>query len=290
MRSFNRLSILVIAGCAAANLSVGAADAPDKSQFTLLNPTPRELMRKLSTDRPDLTESPYTVDAGHFQFETDLLNYTYDRYNSARSNTRDEALSVSTINAKVGLWNNVDLQLVVPVYNRVRSRDLTTGAVTKGDGFGDLITRLKVNLWGNDGGTTAFGVMPFIKIPTAASGLGNGSVEGGIILPLAVELPAGWGMGTMLEVDVIRNGAGSGQHAEVVQTVTFAHDILGSLGGYVEFFSLLSTESGAGWVASVNAGLTYGLTTDIQLDCGIKVGVTRAAPDLNPFVGITFRF
>lgn len=289
MNAPNRLH-LVIAVCAAATHSVSAADVADKSQFTLLNPTPRELMRELSTDRPDLTESPYTVDAGHFQFELDLLNYTFDRYNSARSNTRDESLSVSTINAKVGLWNNVDLQLVVPVYNRVRSHDLTTGAVTRDDGFGDLITRLKVNLWGNDGGKTAFAIMPFVKMPTASSGLGNGFVEGGVILPLAVELPAGWGMGTMVEVDAVRNGVGSGYHAEIIQTVTFAHDIVGPLGGYVEFFSLLSTESGAGWVASVNTGLTYGLTSDIQLDCGINVGVTRSAPDLNPFVGITFRF
>lgn len=34
----------------------------DKSQFSLFNPTPRELWRDLSADRPDFTESPITVD------------------------------------------------------------------------------------------------------------------------------------------------------------------------------------------------------------------------------------
>lgn len=52
-----------------------SSGAVDKRQFTLFNPTPDKLMREMSTDRPDTTESPYTVDAGHFQFELDLAEY-----------------------------------------------------------------------------------------------------------------------------------------------------------------------------------------------------------------------
>ena len=47
----------------------------NKSQYHLFNPTPTGLMRELSTDRPDKTESPYTVDAGHLQIEVDLLSW-----------------------------------------------------------------------------------------------------------------------------------------------------------------------------------------------------------------------
>src|SRR4051794_40660281 len=56
----------------------------DKSSYSLWNPPPRQLMREFNTDRPDLTESPFTVDAGHFQIEMDILNYSYDRYTPAR--------------------------------------------------------------------------------------------------------------------------------------------------------------------------------------------------------------
>ncbi|MDX2057383.1 MAG: hypothetical protein SFV24_06245, partial [Gemmatimonadales bacterium] len=35
-----------------------------KPRFTLFNPTPWAQARELSTDRPDMTESPYTVPAG----------------------------------------------------------------------------------------------------------------------------------------------------------------------------------------------------------------------------------
>ena len=38
---------------------------PNKSQYNLFNPTPRALMREMSTDRPAKTASAYAVDAGH---------------------------------------------------------------------------------------------------------------------------------------------------------------------------------------------------------------------------------
>jgi hypothetical protein len=55
-----------------------AADDPqDKSRYNLFHPTPDNLLRELATDRPDKTESPTTVDAGHFQFEMDFATFTH---------------------------------------------------------------------------------------------------------------------------------------------------------------------------------------------------------------------
>ncbi len=49
--------------------------SPDKSDYTLFNPTPDVDLRGFSTDRPPKAKSPYTVDAGHFQYETDIVVY-----------------------------------------------------------------------------------------------------------------------------------------------------------------------------------------------------------------------
>lgn len=264
--------------------------AADKGGYHLFNPTPRELMREMSTDRPDKTESPYTVDAGHFQIEMDVLNYSYDRHNPERRNIRVESVSIAPINLKAGLCNNVDLQLVVESYTSVRIKDRETPSRARHQGFGDITPRLKVNLWGNDGGLTAFAMMPYLKLPTNQDDLGNNSVEGGVILPLAVELPHGFGMGVMTQFDFIRDEPGDGHHAEFVNSITFSRDIVGNLGGYVEFFSAVSAESGSDWVGTLDLGLTYGLTEDIQLDAGVNFGVTRSADDLNPFMGISWRF
>src|SRR5437899_11612467 len=78
----------------------------DKTGYTLFNPTPRRLMRELSADRPDVTETPYTVDAGHFQLEMDVLRYAYDRYNSAKDNVRRETVSIAPMILKLGVLNS----------------------------------------------------------------------------------------------------------------------------------------------------------------------------------------
>jgi len=267
-----------------------AGPAADKSQYHLFNPTPRELMRALSTDRPDKTESAYTVDAGHFQLESDLVNYTYDHDTAGGSDTRVEAWSVGAINVKAGLLNWMDLQLVLDTYNHVATEDRVAGETVKQNGLGDLTTRVKMNLWGNDGGRTALAVMPFVKFPTNQDDLGNDDVEGGIILPLAVELPAGWGMGVMTEFDFVRNNADDGYRTDFVNSITFGHDLVGKLGGYLEFFSLVSSESGSDWVGTLGIGFTYGFTDDLQLDFGVNLGLTRAAEDINPFLGLSWRY
>src|SRR5687768_2398178 len=137
------LTFLSAVSCAFASEPGSQAD---KSQYTIWNPTPRELMREMSTDRPDKTESAYTVDAGHFQIEADIVGYTEDRHND--SNERVESWSFFNANFKVGLCNNSDLQLVVPSYTSVRTKDRATGMSERNSGFGDLVTRLKINFWG----------------------------------------------------------------------------------------------------------------------------------------------
>jgi hypothetical protein len=62
------------------------------------------------------------------------------------------------------------------------------------------------------------------------------------------------------------------------------------LGGFVELTSLSSWETGNDWIATFNVGLTYGITSDLVVDGGINIGLTRAAQDLAPFVGISWRY
>jgi len=150
--------------------------SPDKSVFNLFNPVPENLMRELAPDRPDATETPHTVDAGHFQLEMDFANFTYNRGDGETTH----AWNVAPVNLKAGLLNNVDLQFVLDSYLHVHTENRTTGT-TALSGFGDFTTRLKINLWGNDEGRTAFGLLPYVKFPTSTDHLGNDAVEGGVI-------------------------------------------------------------------------------------------------------------
>jgi hypothetical protein len=263
-----------------------AGERPDKREYNLLRPTPDALLRDFATDRPDKTESPFTVDAGHFQLEFDLLTYTYDR----AEHETGKALSIAPVNFKVGLFNNVDLQIVAQTYNIQWTHDRDANSRMRTSGFGDLIVRCKTNVWGNDGGGTAFGVMPFVKVPTNQNDLGNGAVEGGVIFPLAITLPGEWDLGTMLEIDCAQNSGSSDYHEEFIESVTISHGIAGKLGGYAEIFSSVSTERGAKWIATFDLGVTYAITRDIQFDAGVNIGLTDAADDLNPFIGLSMRY
>jgi hypothetical protein len=97
-------------------------------------------------------------------------------------------------------------------------------------------------------------------------------------------------MGLQTEVDFRRNESNCGSHPEFINSVTFSHDIAGKLGGYLEFFSNVNAERGARWIGTVDLGLTYAMTKNIQLDAGCNIGVTRPAADLQPFTGISLRF
>lgn len=285
---------LVILGSSLLVSVARAADTDDKSQYTLFHPTPKELMREMNTDRPDKTESPYTVDAGHFQFEMDLVNYSYDREHSGGVTTSVDALAIAPINLKVGLCNRTDVQLVLETWNYVKTTTSGPGPTSHQHqrGFGDITARLKHNFWGNDGAKSAFAAMPFLKLPTSQDDLGNNSVEGGIIFPLAVALPASFNMGMMTEFDFNRDSTGDGHHTEFVNTVTFSHDrlLIRNLGGYLEFYSLVSAERGADWIGTVDVGLTYALSENVRLDAGVNFGVTKSADDVNPFIGLSWRF
>ena len=260
---------------------------PDKSQYNLFNPTPRNLWREFSTDRPDKTETPFTVDAGRVTMEADLFIYTKD--NNSPDRTRTESFNYFVPNFKVGLLNNIDLQIIPEVYNVVRVTP-RGGRTEERSGFGDLTVRMKINFWGNDGGQTAFGMMPFIKFPTNQNNLANNSVEGGIIFPLAIGLSEKWDVGMQTEFDFNKNEDDLGYNLGFVNTVSFGYQIDSRLSSYFELFTEITTETDSQFVATFDTGLKYLLTENVQLDAGVNIGLTEAADDIQPFVGLSVRF
>ena len=270
--------------------TTGAAAAPEKWHFTLFNPTPPALMREFQSDRPDQTEGPFTVDAGHWQFEMDLGSFVIDRRSEDPARRQFQSLVLLDPTVKVGLLNNLDAELIAtPV---VWQRDERTNAPTREDwGPGDTLLRMKLNLWGNDEGNTAFGLLPYVKLPTNLHGFGNHYVEGGLILPFTLKLPQNFELDAMTEFDVFHNVAGKGYHLEWVNSVALHRDLIkDKLNGYEEFFSSVSRQPHTGPLETADVGLLYLVAPNVQLDCGINFGLTRRAIDYNPFIGLSFRF
>jgi hypothetical protein len=79
---------------------------PDKSSYTLFNPVPVDQMRDFNTDRPPKANVPYTVDAGHFQYETDIVNFAFDQL---AGSVHTDTFLVPNPTFKFGLTNNIEI-------------------------------------------------------------------------------------------------------------------------------------------------------------------------------------
>ena len=288
-----RFSLIVLLALLSACPAVYAdTSAPpiDKSQYNLFNPTPIADMRDFSTDRPDKTDGPRTVDAGHFQLEMDWANYTDTKNTIEGDSVRFQQYQFVPMNIRMGVTNNSEVNLIMETYNIQKIHDYTVNTKQYLEGYGDTDLRYKLNLSGNDTDGLATGLISYIKIPSNHDNLGNHSVEGG--QSYVVDFPwLGFDIGAETEVAGIRNSANDGFHAEFINSITVHRDVIANiLNAYVEFYGDVPSNNDFSWVGTVDTGLLWTITKNIQLDCGINIGVTKSAPQWNPFTGISVRF
>ncbi|MEM6675474.1 MAG: transporter [Planctomycetota bacterium] len=241
--------------------------------YSLFNPSPRDRLRPLSADRPDTTESAITVDAGHYQFEVSLGDWARER--------REDVFIALQMNAKVGLTESIDLQLVFDSYVLEDSPDGEDG-----EGFGDFLIRTKLNVWGNDGGPSAFAFFPYIKIPTG-SDVSNDELEGGLILPYARSLTDTLDLGLMAQFDAVYDEEEDDHDLEFLHTAVLGAPIAGDWGAFYEYVGIAAEDD---YTASFNVGITNQPTPNLLLDAGVRVGITDDADDLGIFLGFTARY
>jgi hypothetical protein len=106
--------------------SMSETNSQDKSQYNLFNPTPVDLMRPMYSDQYDGVFDAHTLDAGHIQIESSLINYGEfsERYNYPFGSYHftEEEYSWSP-RFRIGLLNFMDFD-VSPTY-AVRSYTLS---------------------------------------------------------------------------------------------------------------------------------------------------------------------
>ncbi len=268
------------------DLAPQGSSAPDKSQYTLLNPTPIDLRRAYNTDRPSKTDSPFTLDAGAFQIESDLANWTTDVDDRVRVRT----WIVGNTNFKLGLTNWMDLQIFPQFYVNTRTSGSGVGKPLEEDGAGDTTVRLKINFLGNDGGKLAMGLVSSLKIPTNTDHLANHVWEPGFGLPVNYSLPWGFTFFAQTRVDILDEPHHGDMRVQWQNPVGLSRTIAGNLSGYIEFYDAVSSGHNHPWVGTFDTGLTYQVTPNFSVDINSFFGLTDSAPDCNVFIGFGHRF
>ena len=264
------------------------AVAPDKSAYTLLEPTPDNSLRAFCTDRPPKANLPCTVDAGHFQYEADLINWAQTRTGGIAS----DFYLYANPTLKLGVTNRIDVEI-----NMAPSETLAThgpaGRMTF-TGASDLYLRGKFNLAGPEGGDFQLAALPWMKAPAAAPGLGNGAVEAGFIAPVSFALNKDYTLLFDPEIDDLRNAGDWGRHANYQFLANLSRPLSSSVTGSLELWGQANEDpTDRSLQASLDLTLSWIVwdkTPNLQFDTGVFVGLTPATPKIQLFLGVSQRF
>lgn len=242
-----------------------------------------EAVREMSTDRPDTTESGYTVPAGMFQVEMSFFDYSRDA--DAAQGVSTDTWLYGQINFKAGLTRSTDLQVIIN--SHAVAGESERGDETSTTGFGDITIRLKKNLFGNDSGPVALALMPYITIPTHTK-VSDEAWAGGLVMPLSITLSDRLTLGLMAEADVVHDTETNGYDLEWLHSATLGIGLTEKLGMYLELVGIAGQD--AKYQGIFDAGLTFAVTDLLVFDAGVRIGMNRPAPDFGVFSGVSFRF
>lgn len=233
----------------------------------------------ICTDRPTKANATCTVVAGAWQVEGDGVNFTRTRAGGVTSKTT--AFGAATL--KYGLSDNSDLQVSWTSYIESRA----TGA-DKITGSGDVYIRYKQALV--TGGKTSVSIIPFVKVPTAADGLGNDEVEGGVALPVSVAMD-GFTLTFGPQADLLLDADGDGRHLSITNLINLSKPVssnvtvIGELWTNTNFdpadtITQISADAAIAWLAAPT----------LQFDIGGNFGLNDKTPDAQVYVGVSKRF
>lgn len=227
----------------------------------------------LSTDRPDFTETPDAVDTGRAQLET---GYTFSFREDAQTHTLPEAL------LRIGLLTDFELRVGWAGWV------WESGGGPGIDGPADLSLGFKVHLLDQDGLVPSLGVMGQTSLPVGdpPSGEDDWVPEGK--LAWSYDLTDTIYVAGNLNLAAALADSGD-RYAEFGASVTLGVGLTERLGMFVEYFGIYGV-SDATPEHSVNTGLTFLITNDLQLDARIGAGLSDAADDLFAGVGLAVRF
>jgi hypothetical protein len=229
-------------------------------------------------DRPSKSTGTCTVPLGKWQVETGLVDWTHDRADGVSSDLSQWAGT----GFKYGIGNSADVELwVTPL-------EMLSQGHERQSNFGDTLLRVKYELTvGN--APVQVALDPFVKVPTANHQLGNGKVEGGLLVPIAV--PLGKSPLTLSldpEVDLLADADGHGYSLATQQVVNVGYAINDKLSVSGEIWGMW--QRGTAAQRSADAAVAYLVNKRLQIDAGANFGQNAATPDEEVYAGVSVEF
>ena len=245
--------------------------------FTGFHVLAQEETLEMITDRPDATESPTTVPKGFLQLETGAF---YDSFEEDTIKT--ETVGYNTSLFRYGLFDNFELRLGFNFEEtRFSVNDVEDDNVASG--FSHLLFGFKVAVLDEKGWVPEIGVLGHLYLPFTAGEDYKPETTGAdfrfsFAHTLSEKSSIGYNLGAQWGND--------SPEIAYVYTLSYGYSVLDTLGIYAEIYGDLPENSQANhfW----DAGLTYAIKPNIQLDATVGKSITKGQ-DLLLSAGVTVR-
>ena len=235
-------------------------------------------------DRPGLGTPACTMPPGQVMVELGIAGWDH----SADPATVEDDLTYGDFLVRLGIDDRTEIEVGFGGYGTVRSRDRLSGSLSRNHGLGDVSIAVRRSISG-PGGLVALHV--YATLPTGANGIGAGDWGAGALLPINLNLPAGFELDLTPEVDVAVNTRGNGRHLAWGGVAGIAHGLGRKLTGEAEV-GAWRDEDPAGHATDVRAALSLAWQAgrNWQIDLEGDAGLSAAAPRHSLLIGMARRF
>ena len=223
----------------------------------------------LQADRPDQTESPYTVPLKHFQAE---IGFALEKVNS-----EDKNYFYPASLWKYGLTQNLEFRLTTELLTN-RSGDITT------NGFNPISIGFKINICKEKGIIPMTSFIGHISIPA----LGSKYFKSSYMVP-GFRFTMQHSLSDWISLGYNLGAEWDGETAEpiLIYTLTSGFSFTDKFGGYIEIYGFDPIDHKADHRADL--GFTYYITDNILIDVSGGPGLTDNAPDYFFALGFSIR-
>lgn len=238
----------------------------------------------ICTDRPGKGSSTCTTPKSHWQFETGLANWSKTDSKGSRSTS----LSLFETAIKYGLTDSMHVEVNISPFVRNTSKSAT--GRSRHSGFGDTVVKLKQELTAH-GSKFGAAIVPHVKIPTANRRIGNGRLEGGVIVPLSLSLGSSpFSLAASPTLNAALDSDRHGYHPVMEQNLTLSLQATPTLSLSAELWGSWDWDETTTRQVSFDPSLSYKLGHDLQLDLGANIGLNQATADFELSGGVSVRF
>lgn len=263
--------------------SFPSAAAGSALLLVLAMPAARADDDTINPDRPNVANSSQVVGNSRVQLE---IGAQWDRQRDDGVHSR--TLSTPTL-LRIGLNDTVELRVETDGRSIEHDTDPSTGAHATSAGWTDTAVGFKWHFLDGDGAKPSLGLIGEVALPTGSSALRGKGARPELDLPAEWDLGHDWSLAVMPGVGSDSDDNGS-RYGYGLFAASVGKAFTERAHGFVELAApQIARAAHGGNQTIVDAGLSWLVNKDCQLDAMVVHGLNKNTPDLSLAFGLSVR-